>query len=747
MRKITFFLLLFLAGTVLAGCTAQKLIERGDASMLANRPDEAARLYRAALEHDSDLAKKADFVAKFKRARSQAAYGQGQALADQGLWEQAVDKFSETLDIDPESDNAKSSLARAKKEASRQRHSRALKYADQGKLNQAIIELKRALELDPDNLDARDAIESVSDAKKDRQSRARSLHESGLAFQEQKRWLKSSETLQAAVELDPNRLPIRVSLHRSEEVLRGARAKYGAGSSLMKEGKLDEAIATFEESLDIWPFFDEASGSLTRVQAMRNEAERLYENAVNFTKQRRWDDAIGQAEAARKIYPFHRPAGAVLAEAKHSAANEHCQAGDRLLAKKDLLEAEKEFQRSLDYVPDMVPAREGLARIDDIRGTADQQKGLWGSALLWYTEANNHIPKMEYINKIGLAKGRVLARISFGIGVNVTDARAGGVTAESSALRSHVFSGVSSGKPQFLRLESENNAAKPPSYTVAVSLEDLSIRGGLLRSENRTHQYTVYRDVPNPEIARLDILLQVERRDLDRLIRDSNRPCHTCRGSGVVRCDRCRGSGKVKGHTCARCQGTGKVKCQRCHGHGRATRVSGRDIESKRRLVRDLQNRLFREPVTVRRAFPAEWQYVVNYYDKSGAIRTRIRITSSTAGAKPEAITVQKTFRREDSTISNANPGIGLGADPLDLPSDDAVRSALVQAAGSEASGRIVAAVLKARAGEVRAKAEASSRAGDSINAFEAYVDLAHIMAPYDPVESARLIGKLRLRE
>ncbi|MCK4625698.1 MAG: hypothetical protein KAV00_10335, partial [Phycisphaerae bacterium] len=513
MKKITFIALLFLIGTVISGCTAKRLIKRGDASMLANRPADAERYYREALEHDSDLAEKPAFVEKFKRARSLAAYEKGTSLANQGLWEQAIIKFSETLEIDPESAHAKRAIIQA--------------------------------------------------------------------------------------------------------------------------------------------------------QARRDETERLYSDAAHLAKQRRWDDAIRQAEAALKISPFHRPASDVLAVAKNSAAAEHCEAGNRLLAGNNLAEAEMEFRRSLRYIPTLVPAREGLARADCIRGMADQEKGLWGSALLWYTDANNHISKREYIDKIEAARNRVFSRISFGIGVNVTDARVRR-TVESSALRSRVFANISARKPPFLRIESAKNIANPPSYTVSVSLEDLSVRGGqgLVRSENRTHYYTAYRKIPNPEIPRLRILLRIARRDLARLRRDFNRKGHA--------------TGKFKRST-RRGKRRAPTRRPQDHRHGKATRITKRHIERKRAQVRHLRHRLAVAPYTITESFSANWPYVINYYEKSGVIRASIRITNAD-GVTIDAITVRKTFRQTDTTIDNPNPRIGLRVDPLILCSNDEARTSLIRA-------------------------------------------------------------------
>jgi hypothetical protein len=149
-------------------------------------------------------------------------------------------------------------------------------------------------------------------------------------------------------------------------------------------------------------------------------------------------------------------------------------------------------------------------------------------------------------------------------------------------------------------------------------------------------------------------------------------------------------------------------------------------------------------PVTVTESFSAEWPYVINHYEKSGDIRTRIQITSNVPGATPEVITVRKTFRQKDATVNNPNPRIGLRADPLILSSNDEVRTSLIRTAGSEVAAKIVAAVLKAKASEVRVKAENASRRGNSIDATEAYVDLVHIMRPYDSTAAARLLERLR---
>ena len=102
MNKTTAPLVLVLGGLFLSGCAAAKLIKQGDASMLASRPQEAVGLYQKALAKDPDLARKPAFVEKLRLAESGAAYAEGKALAEQGQWDQAVERYQQALMLIPD---------------------------------------------------------------------------------------------------------------------------------------------------------------------------------------------------------------------------------------------------------------------------------------------------------------------------------------------------------------------------------------------------------------------------------------------------------------------------------------------------------------------------------------------------------------------------------------------------------------------------------------------------------------------
>lgn len=792
-RRICLLSILVLVVPILNGCAAQKLIKQGDALMLADRPAEAMKSYREALEKDPGLSENQEFLAKLRDAQALAAFQEGTALAERGEWERAVHRFSESLEFDPDLEKAKDALNRAKKQASGSRYTEALKCADQGKLDRAIKEIERALELNPDNMDAKDALDSVNAEEYGKQSHVKELYDESLALQKEKRWSKSAEPLRRARSIDPSHLLCRVRLHRAEENLRAASEEDSNGLRLLQQRRLDDAIGAFQRALDIWPFYAEGESHLAKARKERKEAESVYDKAKGLFSQSNWDEAVQVAAAALKIFPFHEKAVALLEQSKQKAAESHCGAGKSFLANGKLKEAEEEFLCSLDYVPDMMDAKEGLARADYIRGGAAEKKGLWGGALLWYMDAADHISKNEYLAKIHEARSRIFDRICFGLSLEVKESPQVSPSA-SAALKSRIMRSVSNQKPDFLLLVSGQRDARQPLYAVSVDPARVEVRSRLVRSENRTYDYTVYREVPNPEIPKLRDLLQMARQDLERLRREFNRTCTTCRGTGRLTCSRCGGKGELRctdcrgtgkwdcsecggdgfvlaGVECRKCNGTGKtrcvgcwgdgyatcnvcgggigkgdgyIRCTRCNGRGKATSVTEYDVGRKESEVKGIQRKLSRAPMTVRKGFPTELPYVVNYHEKTGLMEVSVSIRNLSAGTVVRADVVRKTTHDQDSTIQNANPGVGLDSDGLNLPSDDDVQRYLIDAVALEITAKVLDAVVKDRISHMRSKANRLKQQGKALETVEAMVDTARLIEPSDAAEAARIIKRLR---
>lgn len=550
-----------------AGCGPgrDELIRRGDACMHLDRPAEAVTHYGKALEKDPHLTADDVFMTKLRRAKAHSAYRKGTDHAAGRDWRAAIASFQRSVENDPTFRKAADALRNARRQGAKAHHRRALDYADQGDLNRAIGELKRALELDGDNLDAKDALQSVRQRKVGQTGRAGTLYNSAVAMQQEKRWLKSAGALNEAIALNPNHLPARADLHRSLSVLVRARSQYRSGANLLADKRLDEAIRTLGGALEAWPFFAEATEALAQAKASRRQVEDLYTKATALAKQDRWDDVVEATVAALRIYPYHQHARVLLPQARQSAAAAHCDRGDRLLAAGDFDEADEAFQRAAFHVPESSLARKGQAKADYMRGLAAEKKQLWGNALLSYIKAADHAAGGDYTGKLRAMRLKVLDRISFTVGVKAVVSDRGSIVDPASA-RSCALQCLGGERPRFVAIAPDKAWAQA-TYSATLRLDEPELETRRTGRYDKTHQYTIHRKVPNPEIPRLRGLIRSGRSGLDRLTREYNRLCATCSGKGNVTCSTCRGTTRYR---CVHCGGGGRTRCGHCGGAGRA---------------------------------------------------------------------------------------------------------------------------------------------------------------------------------
>jgi len=780
-------LLCLLLACALTGCAAAKLVKRGDALMAAQRPAEAVNYYRRALEKKPRLGRDPEFVAKLQRAQCLVHYNEGQALANEGKWDEAVAAFTQSAAADPAFAQAGEALQRAKGEASKAHHRGALGLADAGKLEQAVAELGRALQFDPNNIDARAALDSAQE-KPLAESQVQRLYEQAKSHEKEKRWGEAAQTLDEAVRANPNHLPSRVARWRARAAIAKAGELAAQGERLLGEKRLDQAQDEFKKALDVWPFHKEANQLLEKATAQRKLAQDRFLEAAELARQGQWDETAARAAAALDLFPYHKDATALVAKARQEAAAAHAAAGKALLAKGDLAAAEARFLRALGHVPDFPAAKEGLAHTDSTRGQAAEKAGLLGNAYLWYLQAVEHVALAEHGERLTAARKRILERVRFGLRLEVTGA-GGRTTADSSALESAIRAKLATDKPEVIALAAAGAEQAEPAYGAHLELLALEIKSAVTRSEQRVHQYKVEREAPNPEIPRLRELLLVAQRDLADARREYNRPCFACGSRGRItcptcggtggrtRCSACVGKGKKPCATCAgtglkngkrcstckgrrtlkcktcggdgqlecrTCQGHGLVRCQRCDGTGRGGTVGPSELRQFEVRVGELETQLGEEPAMIVEDVPAQWPYVVHYHAKTGMGEVSLQLThpSSRAVVRKEAF--RETSAHEDATIENANPGIRLYGDPLVLPTDEAVRQALLDKLVAAATSRLIAAAIGVKAAELKALAEGLSREGKGEEAVEALVDLARTLEAVAPQEAATIIDRLK---
>jgi general secretion pathway protein D len=130
-------------------------------------------------------------------------------------------------------------------------------------------------------------------------------------YSAQDEWLKAVVEYRKAAAVHPNDAEYISRLRRTE--LKAADYYYQRGERLLEQGKLDEAVAQFQQGLTAMPDHAKLQQAMAETLA-RNEAGSLYQEGVSLRQAGRNDDARRQFERALQAYPDHKPATAALAE-------------------------------------------------------------------------------------------------------------------------------------------------------------------------------------------------------------------------------------------------------------------------------------------------------------------------------------------------------------------------------------------------------------------------------------------------
>jgi len=541
------------------------------------------------------------------------------------------------------------------------------------------------------------------------------------------------------------------------EVPEAARKACFDGRWFIVQNRFDEAIAKLEEALAIAPDYPEAKDLMAQARARRDLAQQHYDKAAAFLAASRWDDAIQEAVAALGIYPGYPQAKTLLADTKRRAGDAFLASGSALVVSGDLRSAESAFRRTLEYIYDSPAAREGLARVDSLRAKAAAAKGLWGAALVWAAEAVEFSPKnRSYQDQAGDARTHVLQRLSFsvgpepdpyGSGLNKDETAPG---AETSEFRAAAWKRFAEKKPNFVAVLAAGDGA---AYTARLDAGAVQTSEGQVRVENHVYRYEVSREEPNPDYQNVRAQLEDARNYLASLLADYNRPCAACGGTGWIQCPACHGTGlkpppppNVPCPVCSVRGGRpGYIRCPQCGGIGHGTPGLARAVRRQQDVVTALETQLAQTPTTVKKSIPAEWPYMVEFHVKAGQVAASWRVTDA-AGKVIAGAPLSRTRQFEDSTIEKANPGIGLAEKPLNLPSDEKVRAAVLGDAAQEASDKVLATVLAAHAAALQADSQRRLAEGKTAEAVEIGTDAAVIKESFNRGEAGLLMRFLRER-
>jgi len=526
------------------------------------------------------------------------------------------------------------------------------------------------------------------------------------------------------------------------------------GRFLLMQGRLDEAIQKLDAALGLYPDQPEARSLLAQAQAKRAEAQQHHDKAGTLAQAGKWDEAILEINAATGVYPAYKQAKDLVADIRRRAANASVASATALLGKGDLPGAEDGFRRAMEYVPDFPPAGEGIGRTDFERARAVAAQGRWGAALAWVTEAVDYAPKnAEYAELAAAMRARVLERIRFAIAKGSPRPATEVVSAATVALEEKTWQRLGQSHPEFLVLPGDPAFTGAAAYLVALDAGEPQARGGLVRTEQRTFRYNIKREEPNPEYSNTRDQFNQARAYLTQLRMDYDQPCPYCAGGGFTICRACGGTGTIFGPPPGPCPACsvlggrpGYTRCPRCGGTGHYSRVSSTELRRAEQDVARLQDLLTRTPQVIVRNVPADWSYSLEYHEKSGVMEYTLRIVSAESGRNIASETLRRDKRYQDTTVQNANPGIGLAADPLKLPADEEIRLTLLDEASVEAANRTIAVTAAARAAQRQAESQRLMSEGHTVEAMEATADAAILKEAVAKGQGMVLVGALRDR-
>lgn len=231
-------------------------------------------------------------------------------------WDDAIAQFKTTVTLNPKFTTAYNYLGQA--------------YTEEGKDDDAIPQFQHAIKLDPDYAVAHYNLGAAL-AKKGTMDQAIAEYRQALAI----------NPALHAVSPDAAAMTMKMDYSLFHDAL---------GIALAWEGRTDEAIVQYQEALKLNPNLQDASNNLANTLPKKGQPmdAKTHNNlGTTLRRQGRVDEAIIQYQEALKIDPRYAPA--------------HYNLGNALLEKGDANEAILEYQTALKLKPDNMMIQKNLA--------------------------------------------------------------------------------------------------------------------------------------------------------------------------------------------------------------------------------------------------------------------------------------------------------------------------------------------------------------------------------------------------
>ncbi|XAL98490.1 hypothetical protein OT109_12985 [Phycisphaeraceae bacterium D3-23] len=709
-KRMRGFALLLIVALLIAGCSTQRHLRRGDEAAEAGDMRAALHYYERALDSRDSLSEDEDFVAKLRVAQSRVAFEDAAALRLRGHYEASARKLHESLGYDPTYAAAQNLLHQVNSQAASQRYEQAIASANRGNLGAANEHLRIAQAHDTANEDVVAALASLRLEILPANTAGLAPFESGLALAAERRWDDAAGAYRESIGLNRNMLPARAELAEATAQLAESRRLSDSGAARIRESRISAAIPLLEQSLSVWPFNEPAQASLTQARGVLAQADAKFSQAVTAGEASDWDTAIAAADAGLVLDKSHARLRAFRPQLALRAATDYTERGAAHADAGELEDARDAYLRALSYKRPHNPAQRGLAGVYRAWGQAHEQAGRVGAALLHYNRGQ------AYMATSGIAQGRsrTLAAIYNGLGMSIAidvDDTPRGLAVTGERMGRALVQLAERNAPAGLSV-----VAEQPRFVIESEVAEAHIAPQLVDSTTRSHQYYVSERRPNPEHARLVDCLHDYQQQLDRLERDYH--------SHV---------GPNHGH----------------HHHDPHTPENNhlnrlvRQMEDKQRQISQTTGQLRRTPLTITVQVSRTYQYTLETYAKIGTLAVTSRLIDTVTGETVETFRDEASFEATDTTIRGARPEIGLRPNALHLPDDSTVASSLAHDAAQRVARRAIEAAVMYELDRVRAFGAEQLEDGELIAALEIEVAAGVLIGMVDESASARVLDRL----
>lgn len=354
------------------------------------------------------------------------SFKQGQDLAKDNRWEEAIIYFQKAVTDEPDNQEYKASLAQAKQQAARTRLTKAKQaYASAGQNLMALERLAKdadvILSMDPTSPEIKSFHTTVNNQANSLKTSLKNLYQQAENDLQKEDWLAAINKLKQVHAIFPNYEDTGNRLKRAQS--EGIRTLYQQGTNLGKQDDWKGAAEAFKAAMDVNPNFLDVSKQYQ--EAVKKDTTVYYAaEAAKAESAGKWDRAVFLYEKAMD-YPQADPGLAKKLEAlKAKAGQLYFEESVALLKQDKLYDAFKKLQLSSSYAPalvDNLQFRQHATRLCAAamrRAEKFMEKELWGNALFWLQKIEAIIPNYpDLFQKMNDVKDPITKRVRKSIAV------------------------------------------------------------------------------------------------------------------------------------------------------------------------------------------------------------------------------------------------------------------------------------------------------------------------------------------